>query len=171
MQKFVADQDAKKREKEIDELLGRKEFVDMWALKWSELLQIRTDNNNQGSYKATLNYYTWLRDQLEKKVPINIIARDLISANGSNLENPAANYYQIEQDPLKLAEDTAQAFFGIRIQCRNVTIIRSTAGRWKITAALWPSSPRSAGRMVRTRGNASFSIAATVNPNTPSAIA
>lgn len=117
VQKFVADQDAKKREKEIDELLGRKEFIDMWALKWSELLQIRTDNNNQGSYKATLNYYTWLRDQLEKKVPINIIARDLISANGSNLENPAANYYQIEQDPLKLAEDTAQAFFGIRIQC------------------------------------------------------
>lgn len=117
VQKFSVDQDAAKREKKIDELLARKEFVDMWALKWSELLQIRTDNQNQGSYKATLNYYTWLRDQLEKKVPINIIARDLISATGSNLENPAANYYQIEQDPLKLAEDTAQAFFGIRIQC------------------------------------------------------
>jgi hypothetical protein len=117
VQSFVSDQAGDKREKKVDELLGRKEFVDMWALKWSELLQIRTDNQNQGSYKATLNYYTWLRDQLEKKVPMNVIARDLISATGSNLENPAANYYQIEQDPLKLAEDTAQAFFGIRIQC------------------------------------------------------
>ncbi|RYD62275.1 MAG: DUF1549 domain-containing protein, partial [Verrucomicrobiaceae bacterium] len=115
--KFVADKDTAKREKKVDELLGRKEFVDLWALKWSELLQIRTDNQNQGSYKATLSYYTWLRDQLEKNVPINQIARELIGATGSNFENPAANYYQLEQDPLKLAEDTAQAFFGIRIQC------------------------------------------------------
>jgi mono/diheme cytochrome c family protein len=115
--KFVADPDAEKRSRKIEELLGRKEFVDQWALKWSELLQIRTDDLNQGSYKATLNYYTWLRDQLEKNVPINQIARQLIGASGSNFENPAANYYQLEQDPLKLAEDTAQAFFGIRVQC------------------------------------------------------
>ncbi len=115
--KFVANTEPGKREKKVDELLGRKEFVDIWAMKWSELLQIRTDNNNQGSYKATLSYYTWLRDQLEKNVPMNLIARDLIAATGSNLEVPAANFYQLEQDPLKLAEDTAQAFFGIRIQC------------------------------------------------------
>jgi hypothetical protein len=117
VKQFVADTDAQKRGKKVDELLNRKEFVDMWALKWSELLQIRTDNNNQGSYKAVLGYYTWVRDQLEKNVPLNQVAAQLISATGSNLENPAANYYQLEQDPLKLAEDTAQAFFGIRIQC------------------------------------------------------
>jgi hypothetical protein len=116
VRKFTADPDAQKRAKKIDELLGRKEFVDIWALKWSELLQVRTDNVN-GSYKAVLSYYNWLRDQFERNVPINEVARQLISANGSNFENPAANYYQLEQDPLKLAEDTAQAFFGIRIQC------------------------------------------------------
>ncbi|HEV7867032.1 MAG TPA: DUF1549 and DUF1553 domain-containing protein, partial [Chthoniobacteraceae bacterium] len=116
--KFVADTDPAKRAKTIDVLLDRKEFVDIWALKWSELLQIRTGpNNNEGSYKAVLLYYNWLRDQLEKNVPINQIAKELISATGSNLENPAANYYQLETDPIKLAEDTAQAFFGIRIQC------------------------------------------------------
>ncbi len=115
--RFTADADPKKREKKVDELLGREEFVDIWAMKWSELLQVRTDNQNQGSYKATFSYYNWLREQLAKNVPINEIARQLLSATGSNLENPAANYYQLEQDPLKLAEDTAQAFFGIRIQC------------------------------------------------------
>lgn len=115
---FIADKDAQKREKKVDELLARSEFVDMWALKWSELLQIRTPDNNQGGgYKATLTYYTWLRDQLGKNVPINEIARQLISATGSCMEVPPANYYIFEQDPLKLAEDTAQAFFGIRIQC------------------------------------------------------
>ncbi|MDQ3624685.1 MAG: DUF1549 and DUF1553 domain-containing protein, partial [Verrucomicrobiota bacterium] len=113
---FLGDKDAQKREKKVDELLKRKEFVDLWALKWSELLQIRTENNN-ASYKGVLNYYNWLRRQLDQNVPINEVARQVIGASGSNFENPAANYYQLEQDPLKLAEDTAQAFFGIRIQC------------------------------------------------------
>jgi len=115
---FVADQDPQKREKKIDEMLNQDGFVDMWALKWSELLQLRSGANIQeGSYKAVFNYYTWLRERLGKNVPINKIAAELISASGSNLENPAANYYQLETDPLKLAEDTAQAFFGTRIQC------------------------------------------------------
>ena len=115
--KFIADKDSTKRAKKIDELLVRSEFVDVWTMKWCELLQVRTGQNNQGSYKATLGYYTFLHDRIEKNVPINEIARQLISATGSNFENPAVNYYQLETDPLKLAEDTAQAFFGIRIQC------------------------------------------------------
>lgn len=114
---FVADKEISKRAKKIDDLLARKEFVDIWALKWSELLQIRTDNNNQGSYKAVLSYYNWVREQIENNVPVNEMARQLIGASGSNFANPAANYYQLETDPLKLAEDTAQAFFGTRIQC------------------------------------------------------
>ena len=116
--KFVADQDTAKRAKKIDELLARTEFVDLWTMKWCELLQVRTPPvNGLGSYKATLGYYTFLHDRLEKNVPINEIARQLINSSGSNFENPAVNYYQLETDPLKLAEDTAQAFFGIRIQC------------------------------------------------------
>jgi hypothetical protein len=116
--KFTTDQEPQKRAKKIDELLARSEFVDMWTMKWCELLQVRTPVvNGQGSYKATKGYYTFLHDRIEKNVPMNEIARQLISASGSNFENPAVNYYQLETDPLKLAEDTAQAFFGIRIQC------------------------------------------------------
>ena len=114
--KFTADPAPDKRAKKIDELLAKPEFTDLWALKWSELLQIRTEQNN-GGYKATLNYYNWVHDQLSQNVPINKIAAQLISATGSNLENPPANYYQLETDSLKLAEDTAQAFMGTRIQC------------------------------------------------------
>jgi len=115
--KFTSDQDSQKRAKKVDELLARSEFVDLWTLKFSDLLQVRSGNNNQGSPKATELYYSWLRNKFEKNVPLNEIARQLISASGSNFENPAANYYQLETDPLKLAENTAQAFLGIRIQC------------------------------------------------------
>ena len=75
-------------------------------------------SNNQGSYKATLTYYTWLRDQFDKNVPMNEIARAAHRRRAARISKiPAVNYYQLETDPLKLAEDTAQAFFGIRIQC------------------------------------------------------
>src|SRR5262249_11022094 len=39
--KFMSSKDAKKREKLVDELLQRKEFAELWVLKWAELLQIR----------------------------------------------------------------------------------------------------------------------------------
>ncbi len=113
---FVASQDPNKRADIVDKLLKRDEFVDLWALKWSELLQIRTVQN-QGSYKAILNYHSWVHDRLKKNVPVNEIARELIAASGSNFSKPTVNYYQLETDPLKLAEDTAQSFLGIRIQC------------------------------------------------------
>jgi hypothetical protein len=116
VKQFVADQNPQKRATKIDQLLARDEFVDLWALKWAELLQIRTVQN-QGSYKAILNYHTWVHDRLKKNVPVNEIARELIGASGSNFANPTVNYYQLEVDPLKLAEDTAQSFLGIRIQC------------------------------------------------------
>lgn len=112
---FIANADATKRAAKIDELLQREEFVDIWALKWSELLQMRSDDIN--SYKAVKGYYGWVREQISSGVPVNEMAKQLIASSGTNFENPAVNYYQIESDPLKLAEDTAQVFFGTRIQC------------------------------------------------------
>ena len=46
-EQFMADADPTKREKLVDELLARKEFVELWVMKWSELLQIRSHINRQ----------------------------------------------------------------------------------------------------------------------------
>ncbi len=37
--------------------------------------------------------------------------------SGGNFANPAANFYLVEQDPAPVAENVAQVFLGIRIQC------------------------------------------------------
>ncbi len=117
VEEFVNDKDASKREKLVDRLIARHEFVDVWALKWSELLQIATNQQRQMYYKSVISYYSWIKEQLDNNLPLNEIAARLLSANGSNFEYPAANFFLTEPDPLKHAEDTAQAFFGIRIQC------------------------------------------------------
>ncbi len=112
---FLADADPKKRDKLVDELLGRKEFVELWVMKWAELLTIRT--TNQISYKSMLLYYTWLQDKIANNVPMNVMVQDLLASNGGTFANAATNYYQNERDTLKVAENVAQVFMGMRIQC------------------------------------------------------
>ena len=114
-QRFMANQSPKKREELVDELLGRKEFVELWVLKWAELLQIRS--SNQLSYKATLLYYNWLQDRIARNVPVNEWVIELLGASGGTFKNPPTNYYQNETDILKVTENVAQVFMGMRIQC------------------------------------------------------
>jgi hypothetical protein len=114
--KFTDDKEPTKRDKLVDQLLGRKEFADLWVMKWAELLEIRS-RDNMVYPKAALVYFEWLRDQIQTNVPLDQIVQQLLTGSGSNLRDPAANYFQIEPDTLKLAENTAQVFMGMRIQC------------------------------------------------------
>ena len=45
------------------------------------------------------------------------MVQELLGSNGGTFENAATNYYQMESDPLKVAENVAQVFMGMRIQC------------------------------------------------------
>ncbi len=104
-----------KRNHLVDELLDRKEFSELWVLKWAELLQIRSSNDV--SYKAMLLYYGWLQEKISKNVPTDEWVRELLGANGGTFKNAATNYYQLERDVLKVTENVAQVFMGMRIQC------------------------------------------------------
>jgi hypothetical protein len=112
---FIQSTDPDKRAHLVDSLLERKEFVELWVMKWSELLMIRT--SQQISYKAMLLYYNWLQERIQANVPIDQLVRELLSANGGTFTNAATNYYQNETDTLKVAENVAQVFLGMRIQC------------------------------------------------------
>jgi hypothetical protein len=114
--KFLQDATPDKRNRLVNQLLERKEFADLWVMKFAELLQIRS-RDNVVYPKAALLYFEWLRDQMLTNVPLDKIVHQLLTASGSNLKSPSANYYQIEPDPLKVAENTAQIFMGMRIQC------------------------------------------------------
>ena len=116
---FLADANPKKREALVDQLLQRKEFTEVWVMKWSELLQVRSgvNNNTAPFYKNALLYYNWLQDKIAKNQPLNEIVVELLSASGGTVSNPAVNYYQTEIDPIKVTENVAQVFMGMRIQC------------------------------------------------------
>lgn len=114
--KFVADTDPAKREKLVDQLLERKEFVDIWVMKWAEILQVRTIANRVEK-KPMLAYYNWLREKIASNTPTDKMVQELLGARGGSFANPATNYYQTETETLKTSENVAQVFMGMRIQC------------------------------------------------------
>ncbi|MEZ6035636.1 MAG: DUF1549 domain-containing protein [Planctomycetaceae bacterium] len=113
---FMADADPLKRNKLVDDLLQRKEFVDIWVMKWSEILQVRTIANRVEK-KPMLAYFNWLREKIASNTPTDQMVREILSASGGSFSNPATNYYQTETETLKTAENVAQVFMGMRIQC------------------------------------------------------
>jgi len=144
--RFLADPDPAKRAKLIDALLERPEFADIWVMKWAELLQIRS--GGEVSYKSALVYYNWLRDQVLQNLPVNELVRQLVSSNGGTFENPASGFYQFETEPLKLAEDTAQAFLGVQIkcaQCHNHPFDRWTMNDYRGFVAFFTQVARKKG--------------------------
>ncbi len=114
-ERFLSSQDSNKRSKWIDELLERKDFLDLWVMKWAEMLQIRTANGL--SSKGLQRYDAWLRKAVHEGRKIDEILAELIPASGGTFQNPSTIYYQTETTPQLLAENIAQAFLGTRIQC------------------------------------------------------
>ncbi|MEQ9409848.1 MAG: DUF1549 domain-containing protein [Fuerstiella sp.] len=114
--KFLADTDPQKREKVVDQLLQRKEFVDIWVMKWAELLQVRTIANRVEK-KPMLRYFNWLKEKIASNTPSDVMVRELLASKGGTFSDPATNYYQTETATLKVAENAAQVFMGMRIQC------------------------------------------------------
>lgn len=112
---FLADESKDKRARLIDSLVDRKEFAELWVMQWAELLRIRS--NEDISQKAALLYFEWIRDRIGENMPVDEMVRELLGASGGTFANPPTNFYQVERDDLVLAENIAQAFLGIRLQC------------------------------------------------------
>jgi len=112
---FMADGRPDKRAKAIEAMAARPEFTDLWVMRFSEMLQIRTANG--ASPKGVGKYHDWLRERIATGSTIDKVVAEILSTTGGTFEKPAANYYQTETEPATLAENVAQAFLGMRIQC------------------------------------------------------
>ena len=116
---FLTDTQPNKRARLIDSLLERKEFTEIWVMKWAELLQIRSNGNNgnQVTPKAANLWYEWLYDQVSSGTSFDQIVRNQLTTSGGTLTEPQTNYFKLEKDVKKISENVAQVFLGTRIQC------------------------------------------------------
>jgi len=111
---FREDTSPGKRERLVELLLARPEFVDYWTYKWSDVLLVTGSKLRPAAVNA---YYQWIRDRVAENAPWDRIVSDLLTSRGSSLENGATNYFAVHQDPETLAENTSQAFLSLSIGC------------------------------------------------------
>jgi hypothetical protein len=113
---FLKDPSPDKRDRLIDALIKRPEFVDYWAYKWSDLLLV---SSNHLSNEEMWSYYDWIRDSVATNKAWDKFVYQIVTATGNTVENGAANYWVVHHDPLDTTENVAQAFLGITITCAH----------------------------------------------------
>jgi len=134
---FLADGAADKRDRVIEDLLARDEFVDYWAYQWSDLLLV---NGTRLRPKAVKSFYSWIREQVQASTPWDDFARQIVLAKGDSIENGATNFYALHQDPEDMTENISQAFLGLSIgcaKCHNHPLEKWTNDQFYATANLF----------------------------------
>jgi hypothetical protein len=113
---FLKDQEANKRRVLIDRLLERKEFADYWAMKWGDILRVKSEFPINLWPNAVRAYHHWIRNSLRENMPYDQFTRALLTSSGSNFRAPPVNFYRAVQkkDASNCARAVALTFMGVR---------------------------------------------------------
>lgn len=113
---FLDDRSPGKRAALVDQLLERPEFADYWAMRWSDLLRVKSEFPINLWPNAVQAYHRWIRASIRDNVPYDQFVRELLTANGSNFRVPAVNFYRAAQgrDAQTIASAAALALMGMR---------------------------------------------------------
>jgi hypothetical protein len=115
---FLADarHSCDKRDALIDQLVGSPAYVEYWTNKWADLLQV---NRKFLGVEGAAAFRKWVREEVAKNTPYDQFASKIITASGSNKDNPAASYWKVLRDPAAAMENTTHLFLGVRFNCNK----------------------------------------------------
>jgi len=113
---FLQDADRDKRRKLIDRLLERDEFADYWAMKWCDVLRVKSEFPIKLWPNAVQAYHRWIRTSIKENKPYDRFVREMLTSSGSNFREPEVNFYRAVQsrEPQVIAQAVALSFMGVR---------------------------------------------------------
>ncbi len=111
---YLADTAPQRRQRLVDLLLARPEFVDYWTYRWSDVFLVTGRKLRPAAVQA---YASWIRDRVAENMPWDQMVSQVITATGSSTDNGATNFFAVHQDPETMAENTSQAFLSLSINC------------------------------------------------------
>ncbi len=115
---FLQERSPDRRAKLIDRLLEREEFAEYRALKWCDLLRVKSEFPINLWPNAVQAYHRWIRDSIRSNVPYTRFVRELLTSSGSNFRVPPVNFYRAVQNrqPQTIARAVALTFMGCRAE-------------------------------------------------------
>jgi hypothetical protein len=105
-----------KRDELVDRLVGSDDYVDYWTNKWADLLQV---NRKFLGKEGAASLRKWIRNEIASNTPYDQFVRKILSASGSNRENPPASYYKVLRTPENIMENTTHLFLAVRFNCNK----------------------------------------------------
>jgi hypothetical protein len=107
-----------RRQRLVEALLAREEFVTYWAMKWGDLLRIKAEFPVNLWPNAAQRYHRWVRESLAANKPMDVFARELLTSSGSNFRVGPVNFYRAlaERSPEGIATAVALTFLGERTE-------------------------------------------------------
>ncbi len=116
---FLADAAPDKRARLIDRLLDSDGYAVFGALRWADILRIKSEDPVSLWPKGAEAYYQWVYESLASNKPYDQFARELLTATGSDFRNGAVNFFRAvpKRDPQSYGEAAALVFLGARLAC------------------------------------------------------
>jgi len=116
--RFLKDPSPNKRTVLIDRLLADPAAADYAAMRWFDLLRVKSEFPCNLWPNAVQAYSRWIHTAMRDNQPYDAFARELLIASGSNFRDPAVNFYRAlpTKTPETAATFTAQIFFGSRLE-------------------------------------------------------
>jgi hypothetical protein len=122
---FLNSPDADKRARLIDRLFERREFADVWALKFTELFRAGT---REAGAKGARIIYDYVRQSFLQNKPYDRFVRELLLSQGAHsfptssmagVKLAPTSFYNISFDSNAAdhATNISQLFLGVRIEC------------------------------------------------------
>lgn len=115
---FLADRRPDKRARLVDDILARDAFADHTALRLCRVLRVRAEFPVNLWPHAAQAYHRWVRDAVRERMPFDRFAHALLTASGSSVRVPPANFWRAvpRRDPDTLAAAVALTFLGARVE-------------------------------------------------------
>jgi hypothetical protein len=110
------DPDPDKRIKWVDRLLDRPEYADLFAMTWSAILRNKRSLGDL-SKPGTFAFHAWIRQSIAENKPYDRFVAEILTAQGDAAINPPVAWYRQARTAEEQADDAAQLFLGLRIQC------------------------------------------------------
>ena len=118
VRKFLSDKRDDRRACYVDSLLNRPEYASYFTMKWADILQNRGRGYSTRQQRAgTSLFAAWIRDSIDSNKPYDQFAGEILTATGSQNENPPTVWYRSIRSQQDYVESISQAFLGVRLQC------------------------------------------------------
>jgi len=118
VRKFMADtRDTQiKRDELVDQLISSEDYIEHWASKWADLLQV---NAKFLGAEGAKGFRDWIRKEVAANTPYDQFVFKILTASGSTKDNPPASYYKILRTPEETMENTTHLFLATRFNCNK----------------------------------------------------